>query len=392
MARRKLRSTQYSMKVLVYGKPATRKSNIGAQFARLKSKEGKPLRVLLIDTEYKAIEGFNENYLHELGVKEDNVLEERTRSLENIQILIDKFTQGKPIMKSEFKDVEVIDHKTFEKKIVQKEVFTNEPELDADGQPFIADVIVIDSLSVIADLYTEGRTAIVETRTNIKIKKEGLSGDEKEMALENMGLQLLDYSKLSMKAKKMIRDLLAITNKHVVFVCRAKDAKETRETVENGKKKMVMVDLGYEILDATSFKFIGFETNLNIHSYKTKDGHIEMEFKKDCSGIKKEGEKTNHFDIMDYQAFINNEERTETLRVETYENSIKSATAFTEESTEVDIKFSLHKAIMDKAKESADVAKKIKQFCNEKAINGALLTKPELLSLDILLQMKESCL
>ncbi|MGL5647017.1 MAG: hypothetical protein ACRDDY_04135 [Clostridium sp.] len=392
MARRILGSTQYSMKVMVYGKPATRKSNIGAQFARLKGKDGKNLKVLLIDTEYKAIEGFNENYLVEQGVDTMNILEERTRNLENIQILIDRFTQGKPIMKSEFKDVEIVDPKTFAKKVVQKEVFTNEAQLDADGKPFVADVIVIDSLSVISDMYTEGRFNIVERRTNIKIKKEGITGDEKEMALENMGLQLLDYSKLSMQAKKMIRDLLAVTGKHVVFVCRAKDAKETVETIENGKKKLVMKDLGYDIIDATSFKFLGYETNLNLHTKKTEDGAIEMTFEKDCTGIHKEGDRINHFDIMEYQAFINNESKSSDFKVASHNDNIESASSFTEESSEVDAKFTLHKTILEEAKKNVEVANKLKQFCADKGINGAHLGKVELLSMDMLLQMKETCL
>ncbi len=61
------------MKVLIYGKEGTRKSNTAIQFATLKNKEDKPLKVLLVDGEFKSIEGFNEAWLENKDVNFGNI-------------------------------------------------------------------------------------------------------------------------------------------------------------------------------------------------------------------------------------------------------------------------------------------------------------------------------
>lgn len=369
MARRVLGQTAVSMKAMIYGKEGTHKSNTAIQFATLKGRDGKPLRVLLLDMEFKSLEGFNEAWVESKGVDFGNICEIRTRDLGVITRLCETFVKSQPIP--------VLD---------ENDNFTKEFELDADGKPFVADVLVMDSISVVHDLLVEGRNEIVKKRTNIKIIKDGLYGDEKELALENAGMQFLDYAKLKSKALKMVRDLQAITGKHVAYISRAKDAKESK--MINGK--IEQVDLGYELMDATSFKFLPYEVNLIIHT-KNEKGMTIFEIEKDSTGVKKQGEVLVDFDLKDYEAYINNSNRSELLKVKSYEDNLKTAQTFTEDSEEGDndIKLKLYKMIVGYAKENPTAKALMAKYCSEHSIPIANLGHPELISIEDLTEIKK---
>ena len=250
----------------------------------------------------------------------------------------------------------------------------------------MADVLIMDSISVIHDLLVEGRSEIVKKRTNIKILKEGLFGDEKELALENAGMQFLDYAKLKSKALKMVRDLQAVTGKHVVYVARAKDAKESK--LVNGK--MEQIDLGYEVMDATSFKFLPYEVSLIIHT-KNEKGVTLYEIEKDSTGVKQQGEVLSEFDMKDYESYINNTNRSELLKVKSYADNLKTAQTFTEDSEEADndIKLKLYKMIVGYAKDNPTAKALMAKYCAEHSIAIANLGQPELISLDDLTEIRK---
>lgn len=371
MARRILGKTAVSMKMMIYGKEGTRKSNTAIQFATLKNRNGKPLKVLLLDTEFKAIEGFNEAWLEDKGVDFYNICEIRTRDLGFITYLSDVFTQGQPIPKLN----------------ENNEIIEGEFEVDADGNPFVADVLIMDSISVINDLLVEGRQELAKKRTNIKIIRDGLFGDEKELALENAGLQFLDYAKLKSKALKMVRDLQAVTGKHVVYIARAKDAKESK--LVSGK--MEIIDLGYELMDATSFKFLPYEVGVIIHT-RNNDGLIEYYIEKDSTGVKNQGEALYDFDIKDYEDYINNKNRTELLKQQEYDKVLNVAETFTEDSEigDNDVKVQLFKMIVEYAKTNPNVAKPIMaRYCKTNNIPLKNLGSPETISLNDLTELKK---
>ncbi|MGL5962633.1 MAG: hypothetical protein ACRCZ0_11890 [Cetobacterium sp.] len=368
MARRNLGKTQVALKVLIDGKEGTRKSNLAIQIARLNTVKGRPMRVLLLDLEYKAVEGFNEAYLESHGVDFGNVCEIRTRSLDTVKILVDKFVGGNPIPMLDEND----------------NVVVGKSELDSEGNPFIADAIIFDSISVMNDLLVEGRQEIVKKRTNIKIVSDGLIGDAREMALENAGMQFLDYAKLKSKALKIVRDLNAVTGKHVIYVSRAKDARESK--LVNGK--MEQIDLGYEIMDATSFKFLPYEVSLHIHT-QLINGVSTFAIKKDSTGVNIQESVVSDFSILQYDGYINNKNRTELLKTTSYDENLKKASAFTEDSEEIDsdVKMKLYTAIMMKAKTDQTAGAIIKDYCSKNNING--FKTPELVSLSDLTEIKK---
>lgn len=367
MARRKIGKTEVSVKGMLYGKEGTRKSNTAMQIATILKKDGKPMKVLLLDLEYKAIEGYNEAWLENQGVNFDNLCEIRTRDLSLIHILLEKFTKGQPIPKLDEDD-----------KIVNGEF-----ELDAEGNPFIADAVVLDSISVINDLLVEGRNEIIKKRANIKIIKDGLFGDEKELYLENVGMQFLDYAKLKTKALKMVRDLQAVTGKHVFFVARAKDAKESK--LVNGK--MEQIDLGYEIMDATSFKFLPYEVSLIIHTQNI-NGMVAYTVEKDSTGVNTQGSVLTDFNLSMYADYINNMNRNQLLKVKSYEDNLANAKNFTDdaEDSSKDIKLSTYEFIVKTCKSDATKGAIVKGYCKEKSLN---LGTPDLLSIEELIEIKK---
>ncbi|MGL5971448.1 MAG: hypothetical protein ACRCZL_05470, partial [Cetobacterium sp.] len=318
------------------------------------------------DAEFKAIEGFNEAWIESKGVEFDNVCEIRTRDLDLMYILLERFTKGHPIPKLDEND----------------KVINGEFELDSEGNPFVADAIVLDSISVIHDLLIEGRTEIVKKRTNIKIAKDGLFGDEKDIALENMGLQFLDYAKLKTKALKMVRDLQTITGKHVFFVSRAKDAKESK--LVNGK--MEQIDLGYEIMDATSFKFLPYEVSLIVHT-QLKNGVVTYTIEKDSTGVNEQGKVTAEFDMKDYESYINNVDRTELLKTKTYEQNLEKAKMFADDTEDTnDVKLKMYNLIIGVCKTEQNKGGIVKKYCVDR---GLVLSNPDLISVDDLAEMKK---
>lgn len=369
MARRVLGKTAVSVKMMIYGKEGSRKSNTAIQFATLKNKNGEPLKTLLIDTEFKAIEGYNEAFLESKGVDFGNVCEMRTRNLSTITQLCDCFVKSQPIPMLDEND-----------NIIQGEF-----ELDANGNPFVADVLILDSISVINDLLVEGRNEIVKKRTNIKIQKDGLWGDAKELALENSGLQFLDYAKLKTKALKMVRDLQAITGKHVIYVARAKDAKESK--LIGGK--MESIDLGYELMDATAFKFLPYEVNLIIHT-KNENGITSYAVEKDSTGVKSQGEVIYEFDVKDYEGYINNLNRHELLKTKSYAEDLSRAKTFTEDCEEGDNdqKFRLWKLIVSHLKTNPNLKPIVKQYLDSVNIPVGNLGKPDDIPNEHLVEIK----
>lgn len=368
MARRKIGRTNVPLRVLIWGKEGSRKSNTAIQLAMLKNIDGTPKKVLLLDLEYKSIEGYNEMYLAKHGVNLDNICEIRTRDLKTIKELIDRFTMSKPIPKLDEND----------------NIIKNEYELDGDGKPFIADSIIIDSLSVLSDLFIEGRQVIVDRRTNLKIVKDGIFGDEKELMLDNSGLQLLDHSKIKTKALKLIRDLQAISGKDICYIARGKDAKKT--SVVNGK--MEIIDLGYEIMDATAFKFLPFEVSLEVYTKNNNDVTL-FTVKKDCTGVHAQNEVSSDFSLLDYNEFINNADKTEKVTAKKYDENLKTASIFTEDAEEADkdIKLKYYTLICMSAKNNKEHAAMVKDYCTRNKIDN--FNQAELISMQDLVEIKK---
>lgn len=121
---------------IIYGESFTGKSTLAMQLAYFKRPDGKPFRILYLDSESGSID----DYLPELeanGVNLENIYIVYTQSLGEVRYYIDTVKTN-----SDFYELN------------EKGEETDDVVLDADGLPFRADAIVVDG-STILNLTTK---------------------------------------------------------------------------------------------------------------------------------------------------------------------------------------------------------------------------------------------
>ena len=137
MARaRKASVTTSNIMALVYGEQFTGKSTIAMQATLFKRADGKPCRVLFLDAEAGSIDDYLPE-LETLGVNLENLYIVYTQSLAEVTQYIDKIRNNE--------DFYELDEDGEE---------TDEVVLDADGEPFRADFLVIDGTTIL-DMTTK---------------------------------------------------------------------------------------------------------------------------------------------------------------------------------------------------------------------------------------------
>lgn len=253
MARARIGSAvKTGLKFFVYGKHGAWKSNTVADFAKMKTEDGKPLRVLYIDCETGSIDGFGLDRLREEGVNTDNVLIIYTSSLPEVREYSDKFINNEHYYEIDDDGCE-----------------TEDIILDADGNPFVADAIIIDGITVIADNVSDAAINLSEKRAAIKADIQGKTSDEKEVMVGTAGLEFKDHNKIKGSGKALIRNLITNTDKYVAITGRAKDKKEMQK---NAKGDMILTYMGYEVPE--SWDFIQYEVYTVIHNMINEDGEV----------------------------------------------------------------------------------------------------------------------
>ena len=182
---RKANAIRKKIKILVYGEQGTGKSRLAMQMCYLKNADGRPFRVLYIDTENGSVDNYTEE-LEANGVDPENLLVVYTQSLAEVQDFIKTVTDDEDF---EYSDGSVI--------------------LDADGNPFRADAIVVDSTYILTLTCKQGLSEFSKKRAKVKANAQGLTGDEKAVKIEGAGMELKDYQQLNFKGKSLILDLNA---------------------------------------------------------------------------------------------------------------------------------------------------------------------------------------
>jgi len=239
-------SVKKNIKMLLYGEKGTWKSSIALQTLALKTSEGRDMRVAYIDTEFGSVDNYIEDFCEEHGVNPDNILIVKTNTYEETAKAIETIIKNEPFYMEDEEGNEV-------------EV------LDAEGKTFIADAIVLDSMTVINDTVQYGMIKVSEKRAKLKAKaKENANSLSVFVAEQTAGMELKDYNKLKHKGKNLIRTLISRTNKVVVVTAREKDIKKNK--LINGKSEMVTVGV-----EPDCFKGIEYEVYTVLHLYEDKD-------------------------------------------------------------------------------------------------------------------------
>lgn len=269
---RKASNIRKKLHMLVYGEQGTGKSRLAMQLCYLKNADGRPFRVLYLDTENGSIDNYT-NELAENGVDPENLLVIYTQSLAEVQDYIKMVTNDEGF---EYENGDVI--------------------LDADGKPFRVDALVIDSASILKMSAQQGLTAFSQKRAKVKATAQGLTGDEKAVKIEGAGMELKDFNTLNFKGQSLILDLNASGVNYIV-VCREKDEKRTK--VVNGS--IASEATGRKIPDGFTGQEYNVDTEFRLYF---QDGQPLAYFDKDRTGVHKGGEVVEDLTLLQYQDVI----------------------------------------------------------------------------------------
>ena len=271
---------QSKLGTLIFGEQFTGKSTLASQLAYFKRPDGKPFRLLYLDPESGSID----DYLPDLeanGVDIANIYIVYTQSLGEVRQYISRVKNNE--------DFPVLDDEGNE---------TDDIILDADGQPFRADAIVVDGASILNLTTKQGLVEFSKKRNAVKAKKDNLIGDEKVVKIEGAGLELKDYQTINFKGQDLILDLMA-SGVHYVVTARETDEKVS---VKGDDGKITSVTTGRKIPEG--FKGMEYNCKTELRTFTNEDGVICLEVLKDRTGVHSKGEIIEDPTFLDWQSVI----------------------------------------------------------------------------------------
>lgn len=267
---------------LLYGDYGTWKSSFCLESLKLKNEDGRPFRVLFIDPENGGVDTYLDKY-EEAGIDLRNIYIVYTQSLTEVEEFIKKAKDGEDFYEFDENGNE-----------------TDEVYLDADGNPFRPDMIVVDGATL---LYVAKQQSIVEfskKRATVRANKNEITGMAKEVAIEGASLEVKDYNTLKFDGQNLILNLLA-SGKHFAVTAREKDEKESYKD-KNGEIKMMAT--GRKIPDG--FKDVAYNCKTVIRMFKDDDGIIKgLVDQKDRTLVHQQNEIIIEPSILDWQEAIN---------------------------------------------------------------------------------------
>jgi len=199
------------LKFLVYGRQGTRKSSFALDFVKMKNELGRPLRVFYLDSEFGSID----NYLE--------TIEEQGIDLANLFIVYtNTYNEAEEWLGKAMADEELY---------FEDEDGNMTMAVDADGNKFVADVIVLDSITPIMDTVKYGMIKTSEKRAKLRAsRKENTTQTEIYVAEATAGMEFKDYDKFQQRGKNLLKSLITDTSKYVCVISREKDLKEQVKT------------------------------------------------------------------------------------------------------------------------------------------------------------------
>lgn len=277
---RKASVTQSKLGMILYGAPFTGKSTMAMQFAYFKRPDGKPFRILYLDPETGSID----DYLGDLeanGVNLDNIYIVYTQSLGEVRQYIAKVKNNE--------DMYELDDDGNE---------TDAVVLDADGEPFRADAIVVDGTSILDLTTKQGFIEMSKKRNKVKADKDGLVGDARLVKIEGAGIEIRDYQYINFKGQDLILDLMS---SGVHYIVTARETNE-KEQIKDGEGKSISVSTGKKIPDG--FKGISHNVKTEIRMFRNEDGIVCAKINKDRTHVHEDGALIEDPTLLDWQVVI----------------------------------------------------------------------------------------
>lgn len=309
---------QSKLQMLAFGTAGTGKSTLASQFAYFKRPDGKPFRVLYIDNENGSIDDFIGG-LEDGGINTANIYIVYTQSLSETREYINKVKNKE--------DFHVLDDEGNE---------TDEIVLDGDGEPFRADVIVVDGTTILNLTTKQALVEFSKKRNTVKAKKKELTGIEKTVTIEGAGLELKDYQTINFKGQDLILDLMSC-GVHFIVTARETDEK-INVTDSNGNT--TNVSTGKKVPEG--FRQIDYNVKTVIRMCIDKDGNYYSIISKDRTGVHN-NETVEDLSLLDWQVII---DRTKDKKEFSVKNDLTKA---------VDIEQDIYtKEVMGKVGEPVD--------------------------------------
>jgi len=267
------------IKTFVYGASGMRKSSFAIEALKLVNEDGRPFRIAYVDTETSSVNNYLDEY-EDAGIDLDNLLIVTTNSAKEVIEWLDKLSNDEELY-------------------IEDEDMNEELILDADGNPFKADMIILDSISVLQDTVKHGMLKVSEKRTQIRTTKKEMSATEKYVSIENASLELADYGKLNFIGKDINRKMIANTNKHIIVIAREKIEYEKKKI--NGEWK----DIPCGFLP-DSFKDSKYEYYTVIRMFYDNEDNAYKAIidDKDRTGVYNQNEIVEGISILDWQDLI----------------------------------------------------------------------------------------
>lgn len=266
---------------LVYGQKGTWKSSFALEFMKLKREDGKPFRVLYIDAENGSVDSYLYNYEAE-GYDLRNIFIIYTQSISEVNDFIKRAKNGEDFYEYDDNGEE-----------------TDTVYLDADGEPFRPDAIVVDGVTLLYVAKQQSMMEFSKKRATVRANKNEITGLAREVAIEGANIEIKDYQGLKLDGQNLVLNLLA-SGKHFIVTCREEDEKEN---AKDNKNEFQRVSTGRKI--ASGFKDIGYNVKTVLRLFKDDDGIIKAHVEdKDRTMVHKQDEILTEPTLLDWQVVI----------------------------------------------------------------------------------------
>lgn len=284
-------ATQSKIGMLIYGEQFTGKSTMAMQFAYMKRPDGKPFRVLYLDPETGSID----DYIGDLetnGVDLRNIYIVYTQSLAEVEQYINKVKNRE--------DIYELDEEGNE---------TDTVLVDADGEPFRADAIVVDGSTILNLTAKQGLVEFSKKRNKVKADSAGLVGDARLVKIEGSQMELKDFQTINYKGQNLILDLAA-SGVHYVVTARETDEKVS---VKGADGAVTSVATGRKKPDG--FKDMGYNAKTVIRMFRNEDGEVCCHVEKDRTHVHEDNSIIVDPTLLDWQKVIDKTSKNKTFAV-----------------------------------------------------------------------------
>lgn len=249
------------LNILFYGATGCGKSTQALEIAKFKREDGTPFRVVVFDIESGGMDECVEELAMQ-GIDVSNIVILYTQSLSEVEFYVAKIAKGETLY--------YLDEDGEE---------TDDEILDAYGEKFTADAVVVDGTSVLKLTNTQSLLQLSQKRNKIKAKNNGATAEEIYVATQNAGLELKDYSQLNYAGQRLVLSLMALPV-HVILTAREKDEMVSSRDA-NGQ--FTSTPTGKKLPD--SFKGIDYNIKTMIRMFRNDDDEV-------CYAVEKDRTKT----------------------------------------------------------------------------------------------------